>query len=114
MKKAFDGVLEIEHELVEIDIDEGEDELEPINEMILSDARISIFEYPSDTNLNSLTLKLRAAGLLPLWGRCVCHLIQLSVHDFIHKQLRSHGSVKKFIIQATQFVNCSRKSILCG
>ncbi|KAI6654490.1 hypothetical protein LOD99_886 [Oopsacas minuta] len=113
MKKAFDTVLEIEHELLEIDIDEGEDELEPIDEMILSDARISIFEYLSDTNLNSLTSKLRAAGLLPLWGRCVC-LIQLSVHDFIQKQLRSHGSVNKFIIKATQFVNCSRKSIQCG
>ncbi|KAI6658750.1 Zinc finger BED domain-containing protein 4-like [Oopsacas minuta] len=99
---------------LKIDIDEGKDEQEPIDKMILSDARISTFEFLSDTNLNSLTSKLRAAGLLPLWGRCVCHLIQLSVHDFIQKQLRSHGSVNKIIIKATQFVNCSRKSIQCG
>lgn len=32
MKKAFDTVLEIEHELVEIEIDDGEDELEQIDE----------------------------------------------------------------------------------
>ena len=114
MKKAFDTVLEIEHELVEIDIDGDEDELEEIEEKILTDAWISIFEYLSDMNLNSLTSKLRAAGLLSVWGRCICHLIQLCVNDFIQKHLRAHGSVNKFIVKANQFVNSARKSVQCG
>ena len=73
MKKAFDTVLEYELDPLDIEIND-EEELEEIDELILTDASVSIFEYLSDTNQNCLTSKLRRAGLLSIWvGACAIY-----------------------------------------
>ena len=113
MKKAFDTVLEYEHDPLDIEIND-EEELEEIDELILTDASVSIFEFLSDTNQNCLTSKLCRAGLLSIWGRCVCHLLQLAVNDFIQTKLGSHGVVNKIIMKANLFVRSARKSTHCG
>ena len=123
MKKAFDTVLEIEPEPVidrtDDDYDDYDDEdrncvnKQMIMTMTIETASISIFEYLSDIDQNKVLSKLRMVGLLSVWGRCVCHLIQLAVKDFIQTNFGSHGSVNKIIGRANLFVKSARKSVQC-
>ena len=124
MKKAFDTVLEVEPEPVidrtdddDDDDDDGDgddDELEEIEDEFLETASISIFEYLSDIDQNKVLSKLRIVGLLSVWERCVCHLKQLAVKEFIQTNFGSHGSVNKIIGRANLFVKSASKSVQCA
>ena len=56
---------------------EFNDDFEEISNSTFEEATSEIFQILHEKLNNSLIANLRAVGLLPIWGRCVCHLIQL-------------------------------------
>ena len=65
-------------ELIEFD-----DEFEAISNSTFEEDTSEIFEILQEKLDNILIANLRAVGLLPIWVRCVCHLIQLSIQSYL-------------------------------
>ena len=56
-----------------------------------------VFDILHENRNKNLIGKLRAGGLLPIWGRCVCHLIQLSVQKYLTHPLGYHSNITEII-----------------
>ena len=58
-------------------------------------AILDILDILHENENKNTILKLRTKELLPIWGRCVCHLIQLSVQDFLAHPMCHNGTILK-------------------
>ena len=63
---------------------------------------------------NKLMEKLQAEGLLPIWGRCVCHLIQLAVHEYLTKPPDYHSNIIQLISQTRKYIKSCKSSSRCA
>ena len=63
---------------------------------------------------NELIDKLRVKELLPIWGRCVCHLIQLAVQDYLSNPPESHNNITQLIHVTKKYISSCKKSSRCA
>ena len=64
---------------------------------------------------NELIDKIRVKELLPIWGgRCVCHLIQLAVQDYLSNPPESHNNITQLIHVTKKYISSCKKSSRCA
>ena len=73
-----------------------------------------VFDILHENRNKNLIGKLRAGGLLPIWGRCVCHLIQLSVQKYLTHPLGYHSTITEIIAKTKQYIKSCKKSSKCA
>ena len=76
------SIIEDFEELIEFG---GEFEEIPIS--TFEEATSEIFGTLKEKSDNNLIANLRDIKLLPIWGRCICHLIQLSIQSYLSHPL---------------------------
>ena len=96
-------------ELIEFD-----DEFEAISNSTFEEATSEIFEILHEKLDNILIANLRAVGLLPIWGRCVCHLIQLSIQSYLAHPLGYHCNITEIIAKTKAYIKSCKKSSRCA
>ena len=89
---------------------EFNDDFEEISNSTFEEATSEIFQILHEKLNNSLIANLRTVGLLPIWGRCVCRLIQLSIQSYLTHPLGYHCNITEIIAKTKAYIKSCKKS----
>eukprot|EP00918_Siedleckia_nematoides_P106586 GHVU01232588.1.p1 GENE.GHVU01232588.1~~GHVU01232588.1.p1 ORF type:complete len:319 (+),score=42.62 GHVU01232588.1:70-957(+) len=85
-------------------------EIEEVPDEVIDAAMVSLAAHLDAANPSGLVTQLRGEGLLPLWGPCSCHLLQLAVKDFLAMRDPQRETIGACIQPISDWVGCARRS----
>ena len=91
-----------------------DNEAEKIPNSIVETAILDIPDTLHKNENKNLISKLRTKELLSIWGRCVCHLIQLSVQDFLAHPMCHNDTITQINLKTKMYIRSCKKLSKCS